>query len=204
MKRARRAVLALALLSAAGCAGMGAGGWEDILGGTGGRAGRAGTGGSVRGEIGRVDTRRQEIELSSSFGGRTRLYYDSRTRVAYRGQRYSVNSLRSGDRVAVLVEQSRRGDRYARQINVEQTARDRDGGRSGQAANGRFDGQAGWVDHDRGRFELRTSRGDYTVSLRYNADRSTVDRFRRLRAGSRVRIQGRLLGNARIELDRFL
>ena len=200
MKRARWAVLALALLSTSGCASMGVG-LEDILGEIGGVDGLSG---DVRGEVDWVDTRRQEIEVSSSFRQRTRLAYDSRTQVIYRGERYSVNSLETGDRVSIQVEQGRRGERYARQIRVEQTSRDQRDGRSDQVRSGRFDGQVGWVDSDRGRFELRTSRGTYTVSLPYSADRSTVDRFRRLRSGNNVRIQGELLGNNRIELDRFI
>jgi hypothetical protein len=195
MKRARWAVLALALLSAAGCAGMGAGSLEEILGGMGG------FGGDVRGEVDWIDTRQHEIEVRASFGQRTRVYYDSRTQVLYRGQRYSVNSLASGDRIAVQVERNRRGESYARVINLEQSLRDQGG--SDQVGTTRFDGQVGWIDTQRGRFELRSSRGSYTVSLPYNPDRSTVDRFRRLRAGDNVRIEGELLGGGRIELERF-
>jgi hypothetical protein len=199
MKRVRWSVLALVLLSTAGCVGMGGGSLEEIL------AGMGGFGGGVRGEVDWVDTRRQEIELRASFGQRTRLQYDSRTQVSYRGQRYSVRSLQTGDRIAAQVERSRQGESYARQIEVEERARDdgRDGG-SGQVGSARFDGEVGWVDTERGRFQLRSSRGTYTVSLPYDASRSMVDRFRRLRAGDDVRIQGELLGNGRIELERFL
>ena len=199
MKRARWSLVTLVLLSSAGCVGMGGGSLEEIL------AGMGGFGDGVRGEVDWIDARRQEIELRASFGQRTRLQYDSRTRVLYRGQRYSVRSLQTGDRIAAQVERSRRGESYARQIEVEATARDegRVGG-SGRVVSGRFDGQVGWVDTDRGRFQLRSSRGTYTVSLPYDANRSTVDRFRRLRAGNNVRIEGELLGNGRIELERFL
>lgn len=199
MKRARWSVLALLLLSTAGCAGMGGGSLEEILGGMGG------FGGGVRGEVDRVDTRRQEIELTASFGQRTRLQYDSRTRVSYRGERYAVRSLQAGDRISAQVERTREGESYARQIDVVERARDEGRDReAGRVSRGRFDGRIGWVDTDRGRFQLRSSRASYTVTLPYDANRSTIDRFRRLRAGNNVRIQGELLGNGRIELERFL
>lgn len=199
MMRMGRAILGLAVLSATGCAGMTAATLEEILGGMDGM----GMGGDVRGEIEWIDTRRREMEVGSSFGQGTRLFYDSRTQVDYGGRRYSVSSLEPGDRVSVQVERSRDGDRYARRISVERTVYDQ-GGRSGQVRSDRFDGRVSWVDTQRGRFELRSSRGTYLVSLPYNADRSTVDRFRRLRAGHEVRIQGELLGNGRVELERFL
>lgn len=197
-------MLALAALSAGGCVSMGGpGGWGDILEDIGGMGGMGG--GSARGEIAWVDTRRQEMELRTSFGQRTRLVFDSRTRVVYRGQRQSLGSLSSGDRVVALVERGgRQRESYARQITVEQWARD--GGNGGdweQAGIQRFDGTVGRIEAQQGRFELRTSRGTYLVSLPYNASRSTVDRFRRLRPGDGVRIEGELFGNRRVELRRF-
>ena len=209
MKRARWTVLALAVLSAGGCVAMGPGGWGDVLGDIGGMGGVGGVGdrtGTVRGDVDWIDTRRGEMELRASFGQRTRVTYDSRTQVLYRGQRQSVGSLSTGDRVVALVERGgRRGDLYARQITVEQWTRDdHDEGGWEEARIQRFEGQVGWVDAQQGRFQLRASRATYVVSLPYNASSSTIDRFRRLRAGNSVRIQGELLGNGRVELDRFL
>ena len=205
MKRATWTVLALAMLTAGGCVAMGPGGWGEVLGDIGGMGGMGSGSGSVRGEIEWVDARRQEIELRASLGQRTRVFFDSRTQVLYRGQRQSLSSLSSGDRVVALVERGgRRGDAYARQITVEQWVRDDPGEGGWEQALQRFDGQATWVDVREGRFQLRTSRGTYLVSLPYNPGSATLDRFRRLRAGDTVRIRGELLGNGRIELERFL
>jgi hypothetical protein len=206
MKRASWTVLALAVLSAGGCMATGPGGWGDVLADIGGMGGVGDRGGTVRGDVEWIDARRQEMELRASFGQRARVSFDSRTQVVYRGQRQSVNSLSTGDRVVALVERGgRQGDVYARQITVEEWTRDeRDGGGWEQARSQRFDGQVGWVDAQQGRFQLRASRATYVVSLPYNASNSTIDRFRRLRAGNSVRIQGELLGNGRVELERFL
>lgn len=201
---ARRLAPALALLLASGCAGLGGlGTLEDVLGGMGG----LGTGDQVRGEVGYVDERSREIEVRTSFGRTTRLRYDSRTEVIHRDRRYSVRSLERGDRVEARVQERRDGELYADRIYVERSVRD--GGGGGDYGDGeegrvqRFDGRAGWVDQQRGRFQLRSGHGSYTVSLPYNPGRSTTDRFRRLRSGDSVRLQGELLGRDRVELVRF-
>ena len=189
---------ALALLALTGCAGMsGMGSLEEILGGMGGM------GNSVRGEVEWVDTGRRELQVRSGWSGSTRLSYDSRTQVYYRDERYPVSALSVGDLVSAQVERDRRGDAYARQIYVERTRDvydDRDD-RAGRVE--RFDGQVGSVDRQRGRFALRTSRGNWTVTLPYNASNSTRDRFARLRSGQSVRIEGEVLGSGRVELVRF-
>ncbi|MEX2571146.1 MAG: hypothetical protein WD737_07550 [Gemmatimonadota bacterium] len=79
----------------------------------------------VSGEVRRIDTRRQEIELTAGWGRSERLLYDGRTEVVYRRRRYRVRDLERGDLVRVRVEPERRGARYARLIEVEQSVRDR-------------------------------------------------------------------------------
>jgi hypothetical protein len=180
----------------------------DVLGGIGGLPGM---GDQVRGEVGWVDTRNRQLEVGSTYGSRTRLTYDTRTEVLYQNQRYGVGDLEVGDLVTARVQRGRQGGQiYAQQIYVEQTSRDRNGGSGrngggiGQGRFDRFNGQVGRVDAQGGRFELRTSAGYYTVSLPYNPGGSVVNRFRRLRAGDSVRIEGELLGAGRVELSRFL
>jgi hypothetical protein len=205
MHRWNRPALALLLLASAGCAASGMGSIGDVLGGMGGIPG---TGDQVRGEIGWVDTRNRELEVASSLGSRTRLAYDTRTEVLYQNQRYGVGDLEVGDQVTARVQRGRQGDRpYAEQIYVERTSRDRAAAGNGRVGKGRvqrFDGQVGRIDARAGRFELRTSGGSYTVSLPYNPRGSEVDRFRQLRAGARVRLEGELLAAGRVELSRFL
>ena len=207
MRRWMRWTPALATLALAGCAGMGGmGSLEEILGSMGG------LGNSVRGEVEWVDTGRRELQVRSGWSGSTRMSYDSRTQVYYRDERYPVSALSVGDVISAQVERDRRGELHARQIYVQQTRdvdrdRDRDRDRDDRDDRAgrveRFDGRVGWVEHQRGRFELRTSRGAWTVSLPYNASGSTRDRFARLRGGQSVRIDGEVLGSGRVELVRF-
>lgn len=67
------------------------------------------------------------------------------------------------------------------------------------------DGRVEQVDLQRSSFEIRDqSRERVLVSLPYNARRSDVDRFRALRAGDYVRVEGRFLDRDRFELVNFL
>ena len=202
-----RPVLALAFLATTGCAGgAGLGAIGDILGGMAGLPGAGGGGNEIRGQVSYVDERRSEIELQSDQGQRARLSFDSRTEVVYQNQRYPVTALEAGDRVAVRVQQSQGGALYAQQILVEQSVSEGGGGGGAVGSSGRvdrFDGQVGWIDQPRGRFELRTSRGSYTVTMPYNPNPTVADRFRRLRGGDTVRIEGEFMGSDRIELLRF-
>lgn len=196
-RSARRMASSLALVFGlplvTGCAGIGL---EDLLGGM-------GMGGDVRGEIDWVDERSREIAVSGGWGGRETLRYDSRTSVVYRDRRYEVRDLERGDVVAIDVDEDSRGRRYARTVRVERSVRDSGGGQSGGRIE-RFDGRVTWVDVNRGQFGVELGRGEYDVSLPYRASNSTVDRFRRLRRGDRVRFEGELYNQGRIGLERFL
>ncbi len=67
------------------------------------------------------------------------------------------------------------------------------------------DGRVERVDLQRSFFEIRDqSRERIIVSLPDNARRSDVDRFRGLRPGDYVRVEGRFLDRDRFELENFL
>jgi len=67
------------------------------------------------------------------------------------------------------------------------------------------DGRVERVDLQRNSFDMRDqSRERVVVSLPYNARRSDVDRFRALREGDYVRVEGRFLDRERFELDSFV
>jgi hypothetical protein len=194
-------VLGALLLSLPGCAGVGMGSLEDILGSAGGVYG-----GDVSGEIRQVDTRRQEIEVASGWGGAQRFRYDGRTEVVYRQRRYDVRSLERGDLVRIRVDSDRYGERYASYIQVQESARDRGGvGRGGNNARlERFGGSVGRIDDRSGSFELHTSRdGRLLVYLPNDPPRSMRDRFRRLRRGDRINVDVYLIDRSRAELRRF-
>lgn len=191
-------ILLALLLSLPGCVGLGT--LADVMAGDILNGGR-----DLSGEISRIDSRRQEIELRSGWGGNERIRYDGRTQVLYRQQRYSVRDLERGDVVRVLLTQNRDGRLIADRIQVQQSTRDRrDTSRSARARVERISGSVRRIEARAGWFELQPSRGStLRVSLPARADRSLSDRLQRLRKGQRVQIQGEPIGNGRVVLVRF-
>ena len=202
----RGAAAGLALLAGAGCSQLGTVG--DILGGVLTPAG-GGQGGEVYGEIRAIDTQRQIVQIQTQQGQVGNVYFDNRTQVVYNQQRYSVTALERGDVVAMRIQQDQRGNAYTDYIQVTQSVQDRGGGYGGGYPDNtgygttRLEGNVGWVDTSRGQFELRTSRGTVTVVMPYSPSSGTLDRFRRLRGGDYVRVEGQLVSQNRFELSRF-
>jgi hypothetical protein len=189
----RRSLVAIALLSLAGCGNLGSLG--EVLGGLGGPA----AGSEVRGEIYTVDSRTQQLQIRTSDGQAVTLGYDSNTQVIFQNQRYAVANLERGDYVTARILQDNQGRAYTDLITVEQSVSD-----TGNATRQIFEGRVGSIDLQRGYFQLQMSNGvTYVVTLPYNPAPSDLDRFRRLRSGDLVSIEGSLLAQNRIELYRF-
>lgn len=203
LQRIGQLTLCVALLAGAGCAQMGT--WEDVLGGV----LTPGMGGEVTGEVRRVDTRRQRIELLTHEGRREVVGYDRRTRVVYRQREYPVSALERGDEVSLRLRRDTRGDLYTDYVQVRRSVSDR-GGYGGREDYGhgarveRLEGRVEHVDYRRGQFSVRDRYGrEVLVSLPYGARRSDVDRLRRLRRGEHVRVEVERLNERRAELRRF-
>jgi hypothetical protein len=129
--------------------------------------------------------------------------------VLYRGREYPVTQLEAGDIVAMQLRQDSRGNSFTDLIRVQESIRDRDQSRGGIIRPGTgiqtVDGRVEQVDFQRSSFEIRDpSRERLLVSLPDNARRSDVDRFRALRSGDYVRVEGRFLDRERFELEGFL
>jgi hypothetical protein len=194
---ALRTSAAVLLLVASGCAGLGT--WGDVL------AGEVFGGANVTGEVRGVDTRRQEIQVRTDRNRDERVRYDDRTQVIHGGRRYAVRDLERGDRVRMRVVDKRSGRMYATVVQVEQSVRDRGSSNPSQARVERFEGTVARIDTGRGWFELQQARGGTVqVTLPYEPSRAVRDRFRRLRSGERVRIEGEVLNRSRVEIRRFL
>lgn len=217
IRPARNAALVLAALSLAGCAGMGT--VADVLGGL--------PGSQLSGEIRRVDERRQEILLRTSHGRSETVDYDRETRVLYGQRRYPVRALEPGDEVSIQLRRSGRGDLRADYVRVERSVRDRRDSRYPAESRDRsrdwererdrredrdrergsvwrLEGRVGRIDRRAGWFELRSeSRGSHVVTLSRRTGSSSIERFRRLRSGDRVRLEGRVADRGRVELLRF-
>ncbi len=157
----------------------------------------------------RVDTGSREINLRPN-DGRTRVVgYSTDARVMYRGREYPVTQLEVGDVVVMQLKQDSRGNSYTDLIRVQESIRDRDQSRGDISRPGTgiqtMDGRVERVDFQRSSFEIRDqSREIVLVSLPDNARRSDVDRFRALRSGDYVRVEGRFLDRERFELENFL
>jgi hypothetical protein len=210
-----RAAAFAAMLSAAGCAQAGAIG--EILGGVLGPQGQQGQGqgqgGQVSGEIQGVDTNRGFLQIRTQSGQTGNVFFDQNTRVVYQQREYPVTALERGDVVAMNVQQDQRGNAYTNYIQVQQSVQDRggqssqggvyNGGNSGAAIQ-RFTGTVGYIDTQRGVFELRTQNGSAQVALPYNVNSQDNQRFRTLRSGQNVTLEGRMAAQGRIDLQRFL
>lgn len=208
-----RAAALAAMLSAAGCSQAGAIG--EILGGVIGPQGQQGQGqgGQVAGEIQGVDTNRGFLQIRTQSGQTGNVYFDQNTRVVYQQREYPVTALERGDVVAMNIQQDQRGQAYTNYIQVQQSVQERTGQSSqGGTYNGgnssanvqRFSGTVGYIDTQRGIFELRTQNGSAQVSLPYNVNSQDNQRFRSLRSGQNVTVEGRMASQGRIELQRFL
>lgn len=160
-------------------------------------------------EVDRVDTSSREIHLRPDDGRNRVVGYSADARVLYQGREYLIAQLASGDEVSMQLKQDSRGKFYTDLVRVHESKRDRDQSRSGDAGPGSrirtLDGRVEQLDFQRSSFEIRDrSRERVIVSLPDNARRSDVDRFRALRSGDYVRVEGRFLDRERFELDSFL
>jgi hypothetical protein len=195
MKSRLLGFLSLAALAVTGCHELG---HVDGLGNYGGM------GADVVGEIEYVDTRAREIELRTDSGRTSVVRYDDRTQVVYQQRSYSVASLEPGDYIAARVQQDRDGRDYTNTITVRESVQDR-AGRRGISRLDRAEGRIEYVDQRRGTFELRDQRNRLiVVSVAFNAPRSVIDQFNRLRNGDYVRIEGKSASSDRFELENFL
>ena len=148
------------------------------------------------GEVRDVSTRRREIEIRTD-DGRTRTFrYDGRTRVVYRRNEYPVANLDRGDLIVVRVQDGY-GPAYAEEIRVRRSGQNR-------ADLERLDGRVEYINTPRGTFEMRDRDRRITVSMPNNSRRVDQERFRRLRSGDFVRIEGYFETRDRFELEAFL
>jgi len=160
-------------------------------------------------EVERLDTSSREIHLRPN-NSRTRVVgYSADARVVYGGREYPVAQLEAGDIVAMQLKQDSRGNSYTDLIRVQESIRDRNQGRGGITRPGTgvqtVGGRVEQLDFQRSSFEIRGQSGERIfVSLPYNARKSDVDRFRALRAGDYVRVEGRFLDRERFELESFI
>jgi hypothetical protein len=201
----RSTAAAVALVGMSGCAGLGSlGGLADILGAVGGIPGAGGQQGQLTAEVQRVNPQQQTIHIRTQDGQSGPVLYDQNTVVVYQQQQYPVTALEPGDVANFQLQQAQNNNLYAARVDVVQSVQQR-GGQAGGGQLYQLAGRVGSIDHNRGVFELQTqTSGVVLVSLPYNPSSATADRFRRLRSGDSVGIEGYLVAQGRVELSRFL
>lgn len=160
-------------------------------------------------EIDRVDTSSRRLHLRPDDSRDRVVGYSADARALYRGQEYPIAQLERGDKVSMQLRQDSRGNSYTDLIRVQESIQDRNQSRRDTSRAGTgiqtVDGRVEYIDVPRNSFEMRDqSRERILVSLPDNARRSDVDRFRALRSGDYVRVEGRFLDRERFELDGFL
>jgi len=160
-------------------------------------------------EIARVDSRSRQLHLRSESNRDRAVGYSADARVLYRGRDYSIAQLESGDKVSMQLRQDARGNSYTDLIRVQETVQDQNQSRRGDDGPApriqTLDGRVEQLDFQRRSFEIRDqSRERVIVSLPSNAERLDEDRFRALRDGDYVRVEGRFLDRQRFELAAFL
>jgi hypothetical protein len=205
MKQARClfGLLSLIVLFLAGCAELGQLGGLSDYGNWGGS--------ELVGEVRAIDTRARQIDLSTDNGRRFLVRYDNNTRVSYRQRDYAVADLEPGDYVAARAQQDRDGRYFTDLITVKASVQERGGLGGSNSGSGnvgrleRLEGRVEHVDSRRGTFEIRDrSNRLVVVSLPYDAPLAISDRFKRLREGDYVRVEGRFLNSERFELENFV
>jgi hypothetical protein len=160
-------------------------------------------------DIDRVDTSSRTIHLRPENSGNRVVGYSADARVLYRGREYPIAQLENGDKVSMQLKQDSRGNSYTDLIRVQESIQDRNQNRTAtnmpETRIQTVDGRVEQVDFQRSSFEIRDQfRERVVVSLPDNARRSDVDRFRALRSGDYVRVEGRFLDRERFELAGFL
>jgi hypothetical protein len=161
----------------------------------------------IGGEVERVDLAARRIYLRPDRGDSRIVAFSADAQVLYRGREYPVTRLESGDVVAMQMRRDSRGDSYTDLIRLQESIRDQsrseppDAVPRIQALSGRVEG----VDFRQNSFDLNDQPGKpLLVVLSENARDSDRERFRSLRSGDHVRIEGKFTGPDRFELLSFL
>ena len=162
----------------------------------------------VVGAVERIDLDARQLHVRPNSGPRRVVVYSRDAQVFYRGRVYPVTRVVPGDVVAMQIKPDRRGEPFVDLIRIqEETVSDR-GRREDFTTAPRIERLAGTVESINPRsdsFELNNRPGQIVlVALSENVRDSDRERFRTLRSGDRVRIEGKYVGSERFEMLSFL
>ena len=161
----------------------------------------------VVGEVERVDLSGRRIFLRPNKSDRRVVALSADAQVLDRGREYPVARLKPGDVVAMQLKRDSRGEPYADLLRIQENSASQRRGDIPSAAP-RIETLAGTVESVNRRdnsFELDDRSGPpVSVFLSEYVRDSDRDRFRNLRAGARVRIEGKFTARDRFEMLSFL
>lgn len=160
----------------------------------------------VVGEVERVDLSERRIYLRPNESDRRVVALSTDAQVLYRGREYPVTRLKPGDVVAMQVKRDPRGESYADLIRIQENPASQSRGDVPSSAP-RIETLAGRVesvDRRDNSFELDQSGRPVSVLLSEYVRDSDKNRFRTLRAGDNVRIEGKFTARDRFEMLSFL
>jgi hypothetical protein len=160
---------------------------------------------SIGATVQTVDTRNSQVVLQQSNGQSVGVNYDSRTKVVYQGQLFTVTNLEYGDQVTARIIDQGNNTYYTDSITVTQPVNGSSTTGSSTSANVQtLQGTVRQVDRSAGWFTIDGGNGvQLTVTLPYRATSTDVNRFNNLRIGDFVRFYGVFLNNNRVELRNF-
>jgi hypothetical protein len=157
------------------------------------------------GTVERVDFAACQLYLRPITGDPRVVSYSRDAQVFDHGRVFPLSRLEPGDVVAMQIKQDTRGDSYVDLIRIQQEAVS---GRDDASATKKIERLAGTVESVNRRdnsFELdRPPDQTLLVALSENVRDSDRERFRRLRSGDHVRIEGKFTGRDRFEMLSFL
>jgi hypothetical protein len=162
----------------------------------------------VVGSVERVDVGARRLYLRPNGGERRVVVYSRDAQVFYRGRVYAVTRLAPGDVVAMQMKQDTRGEPYVDLIRIQEESVSDRVERGDFTAAPRIQRLAGTVESINRRddsFELNDRPGKIvSVALSENVRDSDRERFRTLRSGDHVRIEGKYASHDRFEMLSFL
>lgn len=160
------------------------------------------------GSLERVDVDARRLYLRPNGGARRVVAYSRDAEVLYRGNLYPVTRLAPGDVVAMQVKRDTHGEPYVDLIRIQDENVSDRGSREGLISASRIERLAGTVQDINRRddsFELDHGPGPIvSVALSEYVRDSDRERFRTLRSGDRVRIEGKYTSRDRFEMLSFL
>ena len=161
----------------------------------------------VVGEVERVDLASRRIYLRPNKSDRRVVAFSADAPVLYRGREYPVARLEQSDVVAMQVKRNLRGEWYADLIRLQENPASQSR-RDVPSSVPRIETLAGVVESVNRRnnsFELDDQSGPpVLVRLSEYVRESDRDRFRTLRTGAHVRIEGKFTARDRFEMLSFL